>query len=178
MDPEPLFAQGVLAALGKHVSPRPLVAEWGGRPAWPGPSGAAVVGVRDDHRADLDVVRDAVSSQTPVVVVGGAGLMVKGVREVLSRDCAPHDLLAAVLVLRRQAPADAASSHRSEPTRRELQVVTLLARGMSNREIAGQLFISEHTVRNHLGHIFSKLGVSSRTQAVVKAGELGWLRLG
>ena len=48
---------------------------------------------------------------------------------------------------------------------------------MSNRDIAGNLFISEHTVRNHLGHIFGKLGVTSRTQAVIKAGEVGWLRL-
>lgn len=65
----------------------------------------------------------------------------------------------------------------TEPTARELEVTTLLAQGLSNREIAGALFISEHTVRNHLGHVFSKLGVSSRTQAVVRAGQLGWLRL-
>jgi DNA-binding NarL/FixJ family response regulator len=108
-----------------------------------------------------------------------AELQKAGVRQILSRDCAPLDLLTALLVVRRQRPEPPrpAVCGPSAPTRRELEVVTLLAKGLSNRDIARQLFISEHTVRNHLGHVFSKLDVSSRTQAVVRAGELGWLRL-
>lgn len=166
-----------MAALSSHLSPAPVAVVWGARTRWPGPGGAAVIGVRADSGADLEVVRSAVISQTPVIVVGGDGRVVDGVREVLSRDCQLHDLVAAVLVLRRQRPQSAAGSARTEPTRRELEVVTLLAQGLSNREIAEKLFISEHTVRNHLGHIFGKLGVTSRTQAVLKAGEVGWLRL-
>ena len=50
-------------------------------------------------------------------------------------------------------------------TGRELQVLRLVAAGKSNREIAAELFISDHTARRHLQNIFRKLGVSSRTAA-------------
>jgi NarL family two-component system response regulator LiaR len=52
---------------------------------------------------------------------------------------------------------------------RELQVLRLLAMGQSNQEIAGQLFLSEGTVRNYVSAIFTKLGVTDRTQAAVIA---------
>ena len=58
-------------------------------------------------------------------------------------------------------------------SRREREVLTLMARGMSNRAIAGQLFISPSTVDFHAGNIYSKLGVSSRTQAVAMAVKHG-----
>ena len=167
----------MMSALAGHVAPQPVNADWGSGIVWPGPAGAAVIGVRSDVTSDLEVVRAAVTSQTPVIVVGGAGRGVPGVREVLTRDCPANDLIASLLVMRRQRPTAGRPDSTSDPTRRELEVVTLLSTGMSNREIAGQLFISEYTVRNHLGHIFGKLGVSSRTQAVMKAGEVGWLRL-
>jgi DNA-binding NarL/FixJ family response regulator len=54
-------------------------------------------------------------------------------------------------------------------TKREEDVVRLLAEGLQNREIAGQLGLSEHTVRNYLFHIFDKLGVSSRVELVLYA---------
>ncbi len=55
---------------------------------------------------------------------------------------------------------------------RELEVLRLIAAGKSNREIAGQLFVTVDTVKKHLTHIFRKLGARSRTQAVVQAREL------
>ncbi|GAI81212.1 unnamed protein product, partial [marine sediment metagenome] len=60
---------------------------------------------------------------------------------------------------------------------RELEVIKLAAKGMSNKEIARELFISERTVQTHLVNIFRKLGVSSRTQAVLDALKKGWLTL-
>ena len=54
-------------------------------------------------------------------------------------------------------------------TRREEQVVRQVAEGLSNREIAGQLNLSEHTVKNYLFRIFEKLGISSRVELVMYA---------
>ena len=61
---------------------------------------------------------------------------------------------------------------------RELEVIDLTAKGMSNKEIANQLVISERTVQTHLVNIFRKLGASSRTQAVLYALKEGWIELG
>ena len=54
---------------------------------------------------------------------------------------------------------------------REIEILQLLATGTSNREIASELFISEATVKTHLNHIYSKLGVSNRTAAIAAARE-------
>jgi DNA-binding NarL/FixJ family response regulator len=58
---------------------------------------------------------------------------------------------------------------------RELEILALIARGASNKEIAGRLFIAEGTVKNHVTHILGKLAVRDRTQAALKARELGLL---
>ena len=56
---------------------------------------------------------------------------------------------------------------------RELEILRLIAAGLSNREIAARLFITEGTVKNHVTEILGKLGVSNRTQAALKARDLG-----
>jgi ATP/maltotriose-dependent transcriptional regulator MalT len=58
-------------------------------------------------------------------------------------------------------------------TAREYDVLALLADGLSNRDIAGRLAISEHTVKFHLASIFGKLGASTRTEAVQRGLRLG-----
>ena len=60
-------------------------------------------------------------------------------------------------------------------TARELEILTLIARGFSNREIATQLFVSENTVKTHCARVFDKLGAARRTQAVQRGKELGLL---
>ena len=60
-------------------------------------------------------------------------------------------------------------------SRREQMVLPLLARLLTNQEIADELVVSVHTVRNHTINIYSKLGVENRRQAVAKAHSLGLL---
>jgi DNA-binding NarL/FixJ family response regulator len=69
-----------------------------------------------------------------------------------------------------------AQSALDEPlSEREEEILILLASGLSNREIAGRLFLAEGTVKNHVTNILSKLQVRDRTQAAIKARELGLL---
>jgi DNA-binding NarL/FixJ family response regulator len=58
-----------------------------------------------------------------------------------------------------------------------MQVLKLLTRGFTNKAIAAQMKISERTVQGHIASLFDKLGVSSRTEAVVRAAQLGWVSL-
>jgi DNA-binding CsgD family transcriptional regulator len=60
-------------------------------------------------------------------------------------------------------------------TRRELEILELIAQGLSNREIAGKLFVSENTVKTHSSRVFDKLGARRRTQAVQLGKEFGLL---
>lgn len=88
-------------------------------------------------------------------------------------------------VVVREAPAAAAAGQPFAPdaarqqtlgiTARELEILTLVARGLSNREIAAELFVSENTVKTHCARAFDKLGAARRTQAVQRGKELGLL---
>ena len=62
-----------------------------------------------------------------------------------------------------------------ELTPRELEVLSLAAKGFTNKAIGVQLQISDRTVQGHLAHIFNKLQTSSRTEAVMRAVSLGWI---
>jgi len=70
----------------------------------------------------------------------------------------------------------AASSSLADPlSARELEVLRLIVAGMSNREIAEELFIAESTVKTHINNIYGKLEVQSRTRAIARANELNLL---
>ena len=76
----------------------------------------------------------------------------------------------------------AAGSTRNQPTNynlseRESEILQLLAQGLSNSDIAQQLYLTEGTVRNYTSEIFKKLGVSDRTQAAVVALRYGLVNL-
>lgn len=82
-------------------------------------------------------------------------------------------VLAKLSQLSDPTPADA--SLLAQLTEREREVLRLLGRGASNKEIASALFVAEGTVKNHVTNILTKLGVSDRTQAALRARELGFV---
>lgn len=93
-----------------------------------------------------------------------AGLLI-GADDYLVKPFAPDELLAraGALLRRREQPA---SGHAPVLTPREREVLDLLARGLANHEIAEQLVISPKTVGTHVEHIYGKLGVRSRVEAL------------
>jgi DNA-binding NarL/FixJ family response regulator len=100
------------------------------------------------------------------------------VREALTGDMPvdqhiAHQALARVLD--RQSPG-AAQPASPRLTAREIQVIERVARGRTNREIGAELVITSNTVRAHIEHILAKLDARDRTQAAVRAVELGYLR--
>jgi DNA-binding NarL/FixJ family response regulator len=102
--------------------------------------------------------------------------LVRAVRVVAAGDAllAPSITrrMIADLVSRRAAPCRSVDEL-ARLTPRETEVLELLARGMSNAEIAAVLFVSEETVKTHVGKVFAKLGLRDRAQAVVMAYETG-----
>jgi DNA-binding NarL/FixJ family response regulator len=104
------------------------------------------------------------------------------VRQALAGELAVDPPMTREMTLRRGAErvAPAISMSNAPPANplspREQQVLRWLARGKTNREIATELTITQHTVKVHVEHILAKLEVSHRTQAAVRAMELGYLR--
>jgi two-component system, NarL family, response regulator YdfI len=110
-----------------------------------------------------------------------------GARAVLPREVTSAELTAAVeaaaaglIVLHPETAEALVPPSRPGPARerqaltpREVEVLRMLAEGLGNKEIAGRLEISEHTVKFHLGSIFAKLGATSRTEAVTLGIRLG-----
>jgi DNA-binding NarL/FixJ family response regulator len=119
--------------------------------------------------------------------VGAAGFVLKdasrrevvaAVRQVLSGESPLDPKLAAQLIRRlagQTPPKEQPARHGDSLTQRELEVLRLVAEGKTNAEIAQTLFVSVGTVKVHVERIIDKLGVSDRTQAAVRAVELGYL---
>jgi DNA-binding NarL/FixJ family response regulator len=100
------------------------------------------------------------------VVAAGEALLAPSITSKLIADYAA-----------RPAPRDT-SAVLSPLTERELGVMRLVATGLSNAEIAGQLFLSEQTVKTHVSRVLGKLGLRDRTQIVVAAYESGLVTAG
>jgi DNA-binding NarL/FixJ family response regulator len=112
-----------------------------------------------------------------------------GAQGYLLKDAPPEELVRAVhMLMQGRAALEPAVAARmlariadapaDELSGRELEVLRLLARGDSNKEIAAQLTLSENTIKTHLSRIFDKLGARSRTEAVTIAIQRGLVRAG
>ncbi len=116
---------------------------------------------------------------------GAAGFMLKDARpeELVGavRAIAAGDSLLAPSVtrrlietfVRRLGPSEPSRRRLAELTARELDVLRLVARGLSNAEIATELVLGENTVKSHVGHILDKLGLRNRVEAAILAYEAG-----
>jgi two-component system, NarL family, response regulator len=108
-----------------------------------------------------------------------------GARAYLLKDMLRKELIDAIRAIHRGqrylSPAAAARLAERTPgqdlSAREVEILRLVVKGMSNKEMAGELGLAEGTVRIHLSHIFEKLGVHDRTQAAVVALQRGFVHL-
>ena len=124
----------------------------------------------------------------PILDAGAAGYLLKDVsgselidaiRTVYKGESVLHPAVARKLI--EQFRGTGTKFEREEAldllSERESEVLKMAARGMSNKEIASELFLSVHTVESHFGSIFNKLGVCSRIEAVMEAFKRGWFTL-
>ena len=132
-----------------------------------GPVPAVLILTTYDH--DVDVVR--------AVEAGAAGYLLK--------DAAPAVIVDSILAASRgesvlgpeltERVVQTMRVRRADLSARELDVLRLVAEGLSNRDVARRLVVSEATVKTHLNHVFAKLGAESRTAAVASARAAGLL---
>jgi NarL family two-component system response regulator LiaR len=97
-------------------------------------------------------------------------VLIQSIREVFAGRSVLHpDVTRRLIQQLNQAPAPAGEGEQETLTERELEVLRLVAQGLSNTQIAEQLVISERTARTHISNILSKLHLSNRTQAALYA---------
>ena len=135
--------------------------------------------------ADVVLVADEESLEETSLAVAE-----EGTQGLVSPDAPPEELVAAIAAVaqgltvmprpltERLLPAPADVEELSEPlTSREHEVLELLGRGLSNKLIAQELYISEHTVKFHVSSLYTKLGVNSRAEAVSQGARHGLISL-
>ena len=124
----------------------------------------------------------------PLLEAGAAGYLLKDIsgRELVSAietvykgEAVLHPSVARKVMERmRQTRVESSGGHASDLlTEREIAILKMAAKGMSNSDIADELHLSARTIESHLATIFNKLGVGSRTEAVIKAMKYGWFTL-
>ncbi len=145
----------------------------------------------------IELLESVAETAPPIVALvagidDGAALWTAGAKALLLRDVPPAALVAAIGTVAHGLtvfdptllPATLPHAFPDNPealveplTAREMEVLQAVAQGLSNKLIARQLTISEHTVKFHLNAILGKLGAQSRTDAVVRATRAGLIRL-
>jgi DNA-binding NarL/FixJ family response regulator len=145
------------------------------------------------HDADVVITEDAtgIGPEPPMVLIGddySARDLQSGVRAVLPRNApgeqiaaAIHAVAAGLIAILARDDTPLASTEQEglaeRLTPRELDVLEMLAEGLSNKMIAYRLSISEHTAKFHVNSILAKLGAGTRTEAVMRGVRLGLVKI-
>ena len=118
---------------------------------------------------------------------GAAGYLLKNVsgkelanaiRAVYAGEAVLHPVVARKVFNRFAAPEkEPGLTTHDDLSEREMEILRLAAKGMNNQDIANELFLSRRTVQSHLGNIFRKMNVGSRTEATLQAFAKGWFTL-
>ena len=156
----------------------------------PGVNGVAACQVVRREHPEIGIlvvtVDDSDEKVFQVLQLGVAGYLLKDVesktlvesiRKVHAGEPILSPAVASKLLGKLAQPAKPVTGHTYGLSAREMDILTYVVRGASNREIGGVLFISEKTVKNHLSSIFRKLEVEDRTQAALKAVKLKLVEL-
>jgi two-component system response regulator DesR len=131
--------------------------------------------------ADICDELRAASPGTKILLISGAGTIspaaarAAGASGFVSKDWGAPDVLKAIRMVGLGMDVFAPSTERTEAplSEREREVVSLIAGGSTNREIAEQLFLSPHTIKEYTSGVYRKLGVRNRAEAVKRAQSLG-----
>ena len=132
--------------------------------------GVLILTAYDDEPYALSVLQAGANGY--VLKTAAPDEIVQAVRDVYAGKSVVDAVIAQKLVARIAHPHTMPVDGLSD---REMEVLGLVARGLTNKLIATQLNISDRTVQGHLAHIFGKLQASSRTEAVMRAVSLGWI---
>ena len=138
------------------------------------PSTKIVILTNSDEEEDLfEAIRAGASGyllkDIPLDEVAGTVRAVHGGQSLINPSMAAKLLAEFASLARRDAEDRSEQVPAPKLTEREMQVLKLIARGMNNRDIAGELYISENTVKNHVRNILEKLQIHSRMEAVMVA---------
>jgi DNA-binding NarL/FixJ family response regulator len=133
--------------------------------------------------AELSRSIRAASPRTRVLLISGAGRMstaaarAAGASGFISKDSPARDVVAAVRTVGSGMTTFAPKADQPEPmlTEREREVLDRIAAGSTNREIAEELYLSPHTVKEHTSALYRKLGARNRAEAVQRAQRIGLL---
>ena len=136
-----------------------------------------VLSAHDDDRYVLGLLEAGAAGY--LLKSATAQEVIHAIRAVHAGEAVLHPAVAGRLLSRAARPATRVTLVHSNEllTEREVEVLRCVAKGLSNKEIAGQLVLSVPTVKAHLVNIFNKMGVGSRTEAVMQALNQGWMEL-
>ena len=126
-----------------------------------------ILTIHEDKECILETMQIGASGY--ILIDSDSAIFFKAIRDTYTGESYIQPKLAADLIRELNRPKVSRIKNENELTQREYEVITLIADGMNNKDIADRLFISEKTVKNHVSNIFRKINVSDRTQAAIYA---------